>query len=559
MFAAVELLHEVEDQALFRATVVPRLWQLTRTLHSRIFTDQSIPEILRDVLERGGLSTDDFTLQLAQDYPPHEHVCQYRESDFDFISRWMEREGMYYYFEHEGAGERLVISDNKSFQHELDDRPVRFFALAGGDVTAQEALHTLTCKHHALPSEVRLRDYNDTKPMLDVSGSATVTRSGAGEINVYGARFFSPEEGRRLAALRAEELLSREVVFHGSGTARYLRAGYVFHLKDHPRAPFNAAHLVVAATHHGNQAIGTPELRALTGLSRPDVYWVEVQTIPAGVQFRAESATRWPRVDGSENGTVCGPAESEYAQIDDAGRYKVSFKFDESGLAGGKASTWVRMLQPHGGNIEGWHFPLRKGTEVLFTFLGGDPDRPVIAGVVPNALTPSPVTRANHTTNIIRTGGRNELELEDEDGHERITLKTPYCDTMLRMGAPNDNHNMILTTKGNTLIKSGVNTDVTIGGLTTQVFVGGKVALTIAGTTETFIGAKASTFISAETSVFLGVKTAVNIGAQLNFNTVSINYSAVGLSQAKVDLKERGLKVQNNGMTLQNNGLTVIQ
>ena len=114
------------------------------------------------------------------------------------------------------------------------------------------------------------------------------------------------------------------------------------------------------------------------------------------------------------------------------------FAFDESALGDGKASTRVRMMQPHGGGVEGWHFPLRKGTEVLFTFLGGDPDRPVIAGVVPNALTPSPVTAGNHTKNVIQTGGRNRLELEDKAGQERITLSTPHSNTYLRMGAPND-------------------------------------------------------------------------------------------------------------------------
>src|SRR4029077_9582783 len=138
------------------------------------------------------------------------------------------------------------------------------------------------------------------------------------------------------------------------------------------------------------------------------------------------SDTPWPRIYGFENGTICGAAESEDAQIDDHGRYNVKFKFAESNLKDGKASTWVRMLQPHGGGIEGWHFPLRKGTEVLFTFLGGDPDRPVIAGVVPNALTPSPVTSANHTTNVIQTGGRNRIELEDSAGQERITISSPH-------------------------------------------------------------------------------------------------------------------------------------
>src|SRR5262249_29718538 len=141
--------------------------------------------------------------------------------------------------------------------------------------------------------------------------------------------------------------------------------------------------------HVGNQQISSPEMRAMTGIESDKVYHVEVKAIPADTQFRALRVTAWPRIYGYENGTVCGPADSDYAQIDDQGRYNVKFKFDESDLKNGKASTFVRMMQPHGGNPEGFHFPLRKGTEIVFSFLGGDPDRPVIAGVVPDTTNPS--------------------------------------------------------------------------------------------------------------------------------------------------------------------------
>ncbi len=437
VLASFELLHELDERSLFRATLVPQLWLLTRTRHSRIFTDRSIPEILAEVLEGSGFGKDDYVLRLTARYAAEEHVCQYQESNLDFISRWMEREGMYYSFEQDERGERLVIGDDKALQGRLDDRPVRFFPLAGRDATSGEALHTFTCRHQVLPGSVRLRDYDYGRPTLDVSGSAPVSRAGFGEVSVHGGRFFSPEDGQRLARIRAEELAARQVVYRGAGTAPSLRAGFFFALVDHPRAAFDREYLVIAAEHCCNQAISTPELQALTGIERSELYRVEVEAIPASVQFRPESRTPWPRIYGSENGTICGPAESEYAQIDDAGRYHVRFKFDESGLQDGKASTWVRMMQPHGGGVEGFHFPLRKGTEVIFTFLGGDPDRPVIAGVVPNAHTPSPVTKGNHTLNVIQTGGRNRIEFEDEEGREHITFKTPHADTLFSMGAPN--------------------------------------------------------------------------------------------------------------------------
>src|SRR5262245_35052404 len=169
----------------------------------------------------------------------------------------------------------------------------------------------------------------------------------------------------------------------------------------------------------------SPEIRRLVGSSFDDVHRVEVRAIRADTQFRPRRATPWPRVHGLVGAVVDGEADSEYAQIDEQGRYKVKLKLDESDLRGGKASTWVRMIQPHGGSVEGWHFPLRKGTEVVLAFLGGDPDRPVIAGVAPNAHTPSPVTGLNHTTNVIQTGGRNRIEMEDLEGSQRITISSP--------------------------------------------------------------------------------------------------------------------------------------
>ena len=468
IFSELSLLHEMGGRALCRALLVPQLWRLRQTFHSRIFTAMSIPDVIAATLEDGGLTSEDYVFKLAGQHKPEEHICQYQESHFDFISRWMEREGLYYYFEQGEAREKLVITDSASFQDDLVAAPVRFFALAGGDVTARACLQTFTCRHRALPGSVRFKDYDYTKPTLGITGTATVSKIGLGEINIHGGRFFTPEAGKRLATLRAEELLAREVVFTGSGTTFHLRPGYTFTLEDHPRASFDAKYLATEVVHTGNQAATTPELRRLTGLDGEEVYRVEVSAIPGAVQFRAELKTPWPRVYGTEHGVIDGDADSEYAQIDDHGRYFVRFAFDESDLNDGKASTRVRMMQPHGGGIEGWHFPLRKGTEVLFTFLGGDPDRPVIAGVVPNAHTPSPVTKANHTRNVIQTGGRNRVELEDKSGSERITMQTPHTNTMIRMGSPNGGpdaeHNMIIRTDGATLLDAGKDWDVTVGG-----------------------------------------------------------------------------------------------
>jgi type VI secretion system secreted protein VgrG len=464
VFGEVELLHAVDGWALVRALLVPRLWQLKLSRHSRIFTQRSIPEVIEAVLQDNGLSGDDYELRLGG-YEVEEHICQYRESDLDFISRWMEREGIYYFFEHGDDREKLILADNLSYEKSLLSQPVRYYPQAGADSSAGASLRSFKASHATLPAKVMLKDYDYARPKLDVSGIAPVSDSGVGEVSLYGERFFSPSAGSRLAKLRSEELLARQVTYRAKGTRFHLRAGYTFDLEEHPLPSFNSSYLTTTARHFGNQAAQTlTQFRDVVDLPYEEPYMVEITAIRATTQFRAESRTPWPRVDGFQNGIIEGPAHSEYAQIDSHGRYSVKFQFDESDLRGTEASTFVRMIQPHGGSIEGFHFPLRKGTEVMIAFLGGDPDRPVIAGVAPNALTPSPVTSRNYTRNVLQTGGRNRLEIEDLAGQQRITLSTPHANTYLRMGSANDDHELIAKTDLRGLWCTGNNTDFDIKG-----------------------------------------------------------------------------------------------
>jgi type VI secretion system secreted protein VgrG len=482
VFAAIELVSDFATRSVFRAVLVPRLWHLTQSLHSRVFTQQTIPAILEAMLQSGGLSGEDYALRLLGSYALQEHVCQYQESDFDFISRWMEREGLYYYFEQGDGAERLIITDNSSSHKPLGVRPVRYFPQPAGTSNHGDAFRAFTCRHTSLPASVRLKDYDYAKPTFDVSGEAQVSPGGVGQISVHGARFFSPGEGARLAKVKAQGLQSGSVVYQGFGAAPSLRSGYTFDLEDHPRAAFNTSYLTTELEHWNNQLPGVPECKEL--MPWDDWYRVEVTAVAATVQYRAPQRTAWPRIYGTEHAVIDGPATSDYAQIDSHGRYAVKFHFDESDLGGGKASTWVRMLQPHGGGIEGFHFPLRAGTEVMCTFAGGDPDRPSIVGVAPNALTPSPVNAGNNSRNVIQTGGRNRLELEDKSGKERITLSTPHTNTYIRMGAPNDDHNFHIHTDGNAINQIGGKLQIEVDG-NLEEYVKGTTTETYQGVADT--------------------------------------------------------------------------
>jgi type VI secretion system secreted protein VgrG len=458
VLATVRLVRAADSASLFHARLVPQLWQLTLTKHSRIWTHKSSVEVIQEVLEEAGIEHE---FRTNASYPVEEHITQYKESNLAFISRWMEREGMYYFFEQTDDGDLLVITDQKSVHESLRTSPVKYWPQSDyEDVMVKQAFDNFAAAHNALPASVKLIDYNYAMPLLEVSATVSVEQNAVGEIAEYGGRFFTPADAQRLATVRAEELLANKDVFEATGAATSLSAGFTFTLEDHPLFQYNTSYLATSVEHHGYDAQFGPAWGSLIVHKYTDVYRVELVAISTETQYRPGQQTPWPRVDGYENAVVDGPATSQYAQIDDQGRYQVKFKFDEGTLKDGKGSTFVRMAQPHGGPQEGHHFPLRKGVEVICSFLGGDPDRPVITGVVHNMLNQSVVTQNNYTKNILRTGSLNHIVIEDLAGSMFIDVFCPIFSSTLFLGFGDWNFN--LTTQGCGQIQTTLNLNIDV-------------------------------------------------------------------------------------------------
>jgi type VI secretion system secreted protein VgrG len=229
--------------------------------------------------------------------------------------------------------------------------------------------------------------------------------------------------------VRAEEIKCRERLYTGAGDHKAFRAGSTFQLSDHPRADFNAEYLLTEVRHHLDQVLGLPWASA-TGTT----YRNQFVAIPKSQTFRPERKTEWPSIHGFMHAKIDAGGSGQTAEIDDQGRYKVLLPFDLSGKSGGKASRYVRMMQPYAGGGMGMHFPLHKGTEVLLGFLDGDPDRPIILGAVPNPETGSPVTGKNQSQCKIHTGGGNSLTIEDTDGTQSMKMHTPAGNTSISIG-----------------------------------------------------------------------------------------------------------------------------
>ena len=464
VLSSVELAEVIPGaDARLRVELSPTLWGLSLSEHSRVYVDKSLREILTAALRDGALPTSAFDLRLRGDVDsPIAHVSQYRESDLAFVSRWMERRGICYFFDHESTPEKLIITDDLSFHLRAPADAVGF-AVVGGDDTASaaEGFYDFGPDERAVPREVTLADYNDLQPAMPIEEAAPAWASGPGSVRRHATENLGDPAGARThARLRAEALTAQRDRFRGAGRVFGLHPGYKFGVEG--RSGLDGEYLVVALRHTGSNA--TADHGGTTS------YRVEVDAMPAAVQYRPPLRTPRPRVRGAVGALVDGPSDSEYAQLDEHGRYLVRVQYDEANNAAGAASTRIRMLQPHAGDPEGMHFPLRNGTEVMLTFLDGDPDRPMIVGSVPNTQTPSVVTEPNRTYGVIQTGAENRWEFQDEDPNQHVDLYCPEKRSFLHLGKPHDGHqhNYIVSTDGNGLLHTGGDLEVFVDGKKTE-------------------------------------------------------------------------------------------
>jgi len=437
VLAAFEQLHEANQRIFYRAVLVPKLWYLSLSCENRLFLDKNVPQIIEEVLKQSGFTTQDYELKITRSYPSWEYVCQYGETDLDFISRWMEREGIYYFFKQTETSEKLVITDSATAHENIPGESTISYSPAAGLLPEDEEIVTgIVCRQNVLPKKVVLKDYNYRKPTLEEKAEADVDPHGRQEVYIYGEHFKDPSQGKELASIRAGEFLCRETMYYGEGTSHRLAPGFLFQLAKHYRGSSNRRFLVTEVEHRG---IGTGVL--LSGIRQGQAqdpmepgYSNRFVCIPAEVQFRPERKTLKPRFNGTMNAVVDAAGDGSTAELDDQGRYKVILPFDLSGRKGGKASRWIRMAQPYSGSDYGTHFPLHKGSEVLLTFIDGDLDRPIIASAAPNPHTKSPVTSANQTQSIIRDNYGNEIVMDATPGDEHILIHSPHHKSAIDIG-----------------------------------------------------------------------------------------------------------------------------
>ncbi len=422
------------ERILAHIRVVPALEALRHRVDTRVFQEQTVPEILTAVLGEAlgayGRGVEDRTVRT---YPTCDYRVQYDESDFDFCHRLMEEEGIAYWFDQEGDEERLVLTDSHSSYGEITSLHGRSCLVSSFavDVDDQETVRTFEVTSRLAPTKVATRHFAWGAPSAPLEAESTETMgagdwpSGAAvgpEREVYvhedqplttdpGGTSYGADRTDRAQMARQRQVADARTA-RGTTTIVGMTAGGVFELSGHARADLDGRYLVTS-TRHRYQSGG-------------DTYENSISCMPADVPFRPARRTGRPRVASFQTATVVGPSGEEI-HTDEHGRVKVQFHWDRLGSGDERSSAWVRVMQPWAGSGWGFVFLPRMGMEVVVRFVDGDPDRPVVIGSVYNGAHPPPYALpGDKTKSTIRTAsslggaGFNEWRFEDAAGSEEI-------------------------------------------------------------------------------------------------------------------------------------------
>jgi type VI secretion system secreted protein VgrG len=412
----------------YRLTARPWIWLMTRSSNIRIFQNLSTPDIIKQVFgDYSGTVTD----SLSGSYSPRVYCVQYRETDFNFVCRLMEEEGIYFFFKHAQDKHELVLADDGSAIDAAPGLDHINYNENENDWQANGSINAWRMRHEIQTGQVVLRDYNFETPSTDLkSEPATSTRSHDEkdhEVYDYPGLYGVKADGDARALIRIDEASSRFGRFTGEGNSISVVTGTRFTLADHPRDDQNAEYLVLQT--QIDMEIATYEAEGDVDLDTKFLCRLVAQ--PFADPFRPQRTTRKPTVAGPQTAIVVGGGDAGDIETDKYGRVKVQFHWDRVGTKDADSSCWIRVASGWAGN--GWGFISlpRIGQEVVVTFLEGDPDQPLVVGSVHNEEQLPPYelpAKANIATFKSRsikgaTDAFNEVRFDDTPGSEYVLMQ----------------------------------------------------------------------------------------------------------------------------------------
>ena len=550
----------------YYATVHSWLWFLTRTTDCRIFQEMTVPDIVKKVF--ADHPDADFKFELTGTYRKWNYCVQYRETDFNFISRLLEEEGIYYYVKHTEGHNTVVLTDSTS-KHTPTSGYEKVSFVSPEQVIRPE-LERITSwdfTREIQPGVYVHDDYDLERPSVELKTRKVLARSYSPsdyEVYDYPGHYIQKPDGEQYAGVRIDEYGSQFETAQAVTNAKGVTVGSLFTLEHSPRDDQNREHLILAASYD----LEFSEYEAM-----PDgggtQYRCSFVAMPSSQQFRPKRSTPKPFVQGPQTAVVVGPAGDEI-YTDKFGRVKVQFHWDRYGKKDQNSSCWIRVSSPWAGKGWGGVSTPRIGQEVIVDFLEGDPDQPIITGRVYNAENPPPfgfpagAVLSGVKSNTHKGSGNNELSMDDTAGKERVFIHGQYnMDTVIEHDQTSTIHNCrtdrvdiddsesigknqkwdvginrdakigsneTLTVGANRTKKVGANETVSIGANRSATVSGSETA-TVALQRTHSVGVNETISVGAAQQITVGGLQAVTIGAVQTINVGASQSTSVGAGQ----------------------------
>ncbi len=556
--------------ASYEVTVRPWLWFLTRRQDCRIFQEMTVPEIIKKVFKDDGFS--DFDESLSGTYRTWNYCVQYRETDFDFVSRLMEQEGIYYFFKHEDGKHTLHLSDSYNAHALIPDyEQVPYYPPVENVVRKEEHVSDWSITREVMPGVYSLQDFDFEKPSVDLGTKSKIQRKHEkADLEVYDfpGEYLEEGDGKNYAKARIEELQSQHERIHAVADARGFTPGGLFELTGYPREDQNREYLIVSA----NYDLQSTQFET-GGASEEETFGVRVSAIESKTPYRTPRFTPKPTIPGPQTAMVVGKSGEEI-WTDKYGRVKVQFHWDRQGKRDENSSCWVRVAQVWAGkNWGAIHIP-RIGQEVIIEFLEGDPDEPIITGRVYNAEAmppyglPGSATQSGIKSRSSKGGGGgnfNEIRMEDKKGSEELYIHAEKNhtnitendrgedvghDRSLHVGHDKSetiDNNKTITVAVDHTESIGANKKLDVGANHTET-IGANKSMTVGANHDETIAANMSINIGANLAenvaiaytenvgaamaVNVGAAMAINVGAAMSTNVGAVKSTTVGASNS---------------------------
>ncbi len=462
--------------ALLRMEIGSRLELLKYGKNSLIFQNMSVVDIVKKVLSNANLALD-VSWQTTGSYESREYVAQYDESDFAFICRLLEEDGVFFAVHNDDSSESVVFYDDNTSLPPIDGEHTIQERENAAAAQMRECVYNVRDAAFAASDKVMLRDYDFTRPRLDLSAIEKAPNTTGREVYVHPGNFGDVSVGKRTVKRRLEALQARTRRMSGQSRCPRFEPGRIFTLQAHSRGVLNIDHLILRVVHTGS-------IEYASGAVEDVAYQNRFDSMPKATQYRPDEAPAPPSIGGVQVAFVTVPPGEEI-HADGNGRAKVRFPWDRSGVVDDKSSVWLRVGQlPLGGSM----IMPRKDFEVIVDFELADFDRPLVtghlynAGAMPPYALPGGATRSSIQTATTSGGpGANELRFEDSAGSEEIFL--------------NASKDYTVSVENNASWTVAANETVTIGSNNTML-----------------VGADHSANVKASRTLSVGATQAINVG-----------------------------------------------